>query len=313
MKNCICLLGILWAQWAWSQNPTKQVLPVKDSLVQFNFNSLNIGQRTITLWLPAATNANEKLAVVYMHDGQMLFDSTNTWNKQEWKVDETLNALFKDSNLTRCMVVGIWNNGSLRHYEYSPQQAIEKYLSATEQAQLMQQLHESKKTSNENKQQLLGDDYLKFIVEELKPYIDQHYHTYPDAAHTSIMGSSMGGLISFYGLCQYPQIFGNALCLSTHWPGLYVLKNNLFQKAILSYAKANIPRLPASAKFYFDRGTTTLDSLYEFGQGQIDQLLQKHLQAQQYQSLVFEGANHTEKAWAARLAIPFQFALKKKN
>lgn len=313
MKNCIWLLSILWAHWAWSQNPTKQALPVKDSLVQFNFNSQNIGQRTITLWLPAAGKTNEPLSVVYMHDGQMLFDSSNTWNKQEWKVDETLQALSNDSNFNRCMVVGIWNNGPLRHYEYSPQQAIEKYLTTAEQAQLMQQLHASKQTSQGNSQQLLGDAYLKFIVEELKPYIDQHYNTHPNAAHTSIMGSSMGGLISFYGLCQYPQIFGTALCLSTHWPGLYALNNNLFQKAILDYAKTNIPTLPSSAKLYFDRGTTTLDSLYQVGQDQIDQLLQKHLQTQQYQSLVFEGANHTEKAWAARLAIPFQFALKKKN
>jgi len=315
MKIWCFILSICFCQLTVAQNKLVQQLPLQDSIIQLQFKSKLLGDRNISIWLPASKKGaeNEKLSVVYMHDGQMLFDSSQTWNKQEWKVDETLQQLFLDSNYKRCMVVGIWNNGPLRHYEYSPENAIQEFLNPQERAQLMAQYLQNKKTDATDKQSLLGNLYLQFLVQELKPYIDQHYPTLADANNTAIMGSSMGGIISFYGICEYPSIFGTAICLSTHWPGFYALDHAFFQQAILAYANNKIPKLPKSSRLYFDRGTTTLDSLYEFGQNQINQILQKHLRPKQFETLVFKGANHTEKSWADRLAIPFKFALKKEE
>ena len=95
----------------------------------------------------------------------------------------------------------------------------------------------------------------------LKPYVDTHYRTLPDQPHTCVMGSSMGALISLYALSEYPQVFGGAGCLSTHWPAG---GQRLVKAMGAALPKANQHRL------YFDFGTTTLDELYEGYQQAMD-------------------------------------------
>jgi predicted alpha/beta superfamily hydrolase len=148
------------------------------------FRSAYVDARNVDIWLPKTYDGKRKHAVVYMHDGQMLFDSTNTWNKSEWRVDETLGSLMADKKINNCIVVGIWNNGEKRHEEYLPQEAVEDLPE-----------HERKKLMLTDTTMPASDNYLKFIVHELKPYVDSAYNTYPDVKHTVIAGSSMGGLI----------------------------------------------------------------------------------------------------------------------
>ena len=111
----------------------------------------------------------------------------------------------------------------------------------------------------------LSDNYLKFIVEELKPYIDSTFSTYSDPSNTIIMGSGMGGLISVYAFCKYPDVFGGAGCLSTHWPiiGSGLLYNKKISDntalAFREYLCSNLPRTPRG-KIYFDYGSETPDS-----------------------------------------------------
>ena len=95
---------------------------------------------------------------------------------------------------------------------------------------------------------ICSDHYLRFIVEELKPYVDAHYRTLPDQHNTFIMGSSMGGLISLYAMCEYPHVFGGAGCVSTHFP--------IGRGIALKYMQDNLPD-PKTHKFYFDYGTRT--------------------------------------------------------
>lgn len=141
-------------------------------------------QRKRRVWLylpPNYKTANTSFPVIYMHDGQNLFD-TNTSYSGEWSVDETLNKLYKDDNAS-FIVVGIDNGTDKRLDEYSP-------------------------WKNKSYGGGEGDAYLEFIVNTLKPYIDSHYKTQTTKESTAIIGSSMGGLISHYAALKYPDVFG---------------------------------------------------------------------------------------------------------
>jgi enterochelin esterase-like enzyme len=117
----------------------------------------------------------------------------------------------------------------------------------------------------------------------------------------------MGGLISMYAICEYPDVFGGAACLSTHWPGIFQVANNPIPNAFNRYLKMKLPD-PKNHKLYFDYGTATLDALYEPLQNEVDQIMQqKGYDAQHWTTQKFEGENHSEMAWQKRLHIPFQF------
>src|ERR1700744_5224640 len=162
-----------------------------------NFPSKYIDKRNVDIWLPAGYSRDKKYAVLYMHDGQMLFDSTTTWNHQEWGVDETICRLLAENKIKDCIVVGIWNTAK-RFPEYFPQKAFYA-MSQTDQQKILA-------VGRDKGTPLLGDGpvsdgYLKFLVRELKPYIDKHYSTAPGKSTTFVAGSSMGGLISLYAIC----------------------------------------------------------------------------------------------------------------
>jgi hypothetical protein len=157
-----------------------------------------------------------------------------------------------------------------------------------------------------------SDNYLKFIVSELKPFVDSNYSTNKIAKYTFIAGSSMGGLISIYALCEYPKVFGGAACLSTHWPGIFNA-DNPFPKAMQTYLKANLP-VAKNHKIYFDYGTETLDAMYEPFQLQVDSIMNSKgysFNNNDWKTQKFEGENHSEIAWRKRLYIPILFLFKK--
>lgn len=139
-------------------------------------------KRRVWLYLPPGyEKSKESYPVVYMHDGQNLFDTTTSFSG-EWGVDETLNKLFEEKNL-KLIVVGIDNGGEKRLDEYSPW--VHKEYGGGE-----------------------GDAYLEFLVNTLKPYVDKNYRTLSGKTNTAIIGSSMGGLISHYAGLKYPHVFG---------------------------------------------------------------------------------------------------------
>lgn len=266
-----------------------------------DFPSIYIDARNVDVWLPDGYNENKKYAVLYMHDGQMLFDVNITWNGQEWKVDETVSRLLDDEMIKDCIVVGIWNNGDYRRSEYLPQKALE-YMPD----------HLAEKII---KERLMGkprsDNYLKYLVNELKPYIDHTYSTYTDSGNTYIMGSSMGGLISLYAICEYPEIFGAAACMSTHWYGEPVDQSVGVPVAYVSYLQRKLPDPPHN-RIYFDYGSETLDQYYKPYQMLVDVLMEERgYDSTFWMTKEFIGAAHTEDAWAERLINPLIFLLGK--
>jgi enterochelin esterase-like enzyme len=273
-----------------------------------NFSSKFVDSRNIDVWLPDGYDMKNKYAVLYMHDGQMLFDSTTNWNHQEWGIDETLGKLSKEKKIRDCIVVGIWNTPK-RHVEYFPQKAL-NYLSDSEKTDLLNI------TMGENIIRLMeggpiSDNYLKFIVTELKPFIDSTFSTFKDQPNTFISGSSMGGLISMYAICEYPEVFGGAACLSTHWPGTFTVENNPVPTAFLKYLQDHLP-LPANHRIYFDYGSETLDALYKPFQLKADEIMkEKGYTSKNWITLEFPGENHSEKAWNKRFGIPALFLLEK--
>lgn len=273
-----------------------------------NFKSKYIVSRNVDIWLPQNYSPNEKYAVLYMQDGQMLFDSNLTWNHQSWDVDKIATRLIETNKTRKFIVVGIWNGGVNRHAEYFPEKVFHQLLPSDKDT-VHVQLKKAKRTVDDFKP--VSNNYLKFIIKELKPFIDKKYSVYKDKENTFIAGSSMGGLISLYAICEYPKIFGGAACLSTHWTGIFRLHNNPIPHSMLTYLCHNLPSVKSKNKFYFDCGDKTLDSLYPSVQLKVDSIMRNKQYSSQYWKTVYiPGANHSEKAWNSRLHIPLEFLLK---
>lgn len=272
-----------------------------------NFPSKLVSARNVDVWLPRGYDASKEYAVLYMQDGQSLFDSSTVWNHQEWGVDETLQRLMDQQKIRDCIVVGIWNSGITRHNDYLPQKAFES-LSPAEKDTI---LHAKRQGGQAvfTQYDIRSDAYLKFIVTELKPFIDSSFSTRRERAATFIAGSSMGGLISIYAICEYPNVFGGAACLSTHWPGIFRNYDNPFPAAMLHYLAGNLPN-PRRHTIYFDHGTETLDSMYQPYQQEADALMKKRgFNKKRWMTREYKGADHSERSWNSRLEIPTVFLM----
>lgn len=273
------------------------------------FPSRFISSRNVDVWLPEGYSTSKKYNVLYMHDGQMLFDAATTWNKQAWDMDDVVTDLLKSNKINELIVVGIWNGGESRHADYFPQKSFELLSDAERET-----IYAAGRTSGAgifNNYKIRSDDYLRFLVQELKPFIDSAYATFKDREHTFIAGSSMGGLISLYAICEYPDVFGGAACLSTHWPGIFSMENNPVPAAFFKYMEKSLPD-PGTHKIYFDYGDATLDALYPPLQQQADERMKKRgYSTKNWLTKYFPGENHSEIAWNKRLHIPLTFLLGK--
>lgn len=271
-----------------------------------DFPSNYIPPRKVDIWLPEHYSDSLEYAVVYMHDGQMLFDSRITWNDQEWKVDEVSMQLMNDSITRNFIVVAPYNINELRHSEYFPQKPFES-LAAT----VKDSLFKEAKENNFKFDSVTSDRYLSFIVKELKPYIDANYSVLTDQKNTFVMGSSMGGLISMYAICEYPNVFGGSASLSTHWPGGNPNESDLLADTFFEYMKSNLPS-SKDHSIYFDYGTETMDKFYPKYAQRVNQIL-KHKGYDQSNSrnLEFKGADHTEISWQKRLHVPLTFLMQR--
>jgi enterochelin esterase-like enzyme len=263
--------------------------------------------RRVVVWLPSRYRADgPKYAVLYMHDGQNLFDTKTAGYGMEWQIDETLDRLIQEKKVRPTIVVGIWSTPK-RLQEYVPSKAFNGL--PPEYRQKVRALYGGDP---------LSDGYLKFLVRELKPTIDRRFNVKTDAADTVIMGSSMGALISLYAIDEYPKVFGAAGMMSTHWP-LVITPDNKpisdeeYEIVSSAFERYLAPALPAPAthKLYFDHGSETLDANYARYQDRVDVVVARrgYRQWDSTLSLSFPGQKHNEISWASRVAVPLQFLL----
>lgn len=260
---------------------------VTGTVQRIRLSSALVAPRDIEVWLPENYDAEpeRRYKVLYMHDGQNVFDpSQSKYSKWDWGVDEALTHLEIDA-----IVVAVHSVDATRNADYFPQKAI---------------------TESENSLRHFGDDtgelnadnYLRFLTEIVKPYIDATYRTRTEPEHTSIMGSSMGGLISLYAISEYPKVFGAAGMVSPHFP--------LSDGALIDYFAQRLPDA-ATHRLYFDYGTQTLDHNYEAYQTRMDKVVQAagYQRGQNWTTRKYEGHDHSERAWRNRVHVPLQFLL----
>jgi len=142
----------------------------------------------------------------------------------------------------------------------------------------------------------------------LIPWMERYFRIKPDPSLTFIGGSSMGGLISLYAMCQYPEYFGGAMCLSTHWIGNFEQEEDeCITESMVYYIRNNLPD-PDHHTIYMDCGSATLDALYIDTQALINEAVcDRGYDDHNWVSLVFEGAEHHERDWASRLETPLEW------
>lgn len=263
--------------------------------------------RRVQIWLPSSYKSNgPKHAVLYMHDGQNLFDKATAGYGMEWQVDETLDRLIREKKVRLTIVVGI-SNTPKRLRDYVPSKAFAHL--PPEYLDRVRGLYGGDP---------LSEGYLRFIVDELKPRIDRDYRVHADRANTMIMGSSMGALISLYAINEYPKVFGGAGMVSTHWP-LFLpaegksLSEGEYEAVSSAFDRYLTPALasPSTHRLYFDHGTETLDSNYARYQARIDRVVaaKGYRRDVNWVSRNFPGQAHNEISWASRLEIPLRFLL----
>ena len=226
--------------------------------------------RKIWVYLPEGYETSEKkYPVIYMHDAQNLFDATTSY-AGEWKVDEILDSLKQPE----VIVVGIEHGNEKRIAELTPFPHV-KYGGGE------------------------GDKYLDFIVETLKPHIDVVYPTLSDTENTTIMGSSLGGLISFYGAVKYPETFGKVGVFS---PSFW------FSDEIYKFIQKQ--ELNETTKFYFMAGTAESEEMVSDLEKMVVLLQKKGLSEENFQVKIVEAGQHNEAAWSRAFPEAFNWLFK---
>jgi predicted alpha/beta superfamily hydrolase len=232
-------------------------------------------QRDIIVYVPPGYDeqSSRRFPVLYLHDGQNLFDGATAFNGQDWHVGQTADYAISAGLVEPLIIVGIYNTGKRRILEYTP-----------------------------TKVPRLGggraDRYAKFLIEEIKPFVDRDYRTQPDAGRTGIGGSSLGGLVSIYVGLKFSHVFGKIAALS---PSVW------WNHRIIHRFAAAAPIEPRP-RIWLDIGTREGPRIVEDVEKFRDVLLAKGWQNDRdlhYERV--EGAEHNEAAWAARVGPFLQF------
>lgn len=264
---------ISWEEIGTKRNTASQNVKVLSD--NFKIPQLNT-TRKIWIYLPPDYESSEKkYPVIYMHDAQNLFDDSTSFSG-EWKVDETLNDLFKTQKPS-AIVVGIENGGGERLNEYSP-------------------------WKNEKHGGGKGDEYADFLAETLKPYIDKNYRTLVQAKNTALIGSSMGGLISFYTGLKYPEKFGK---LGIFSPSLW------FEfKELNNFIQQNSRKIKKT-KFYFLGGKQESENMVSDIQKIIPVLMQKKVPKDHIKAQFDADGTHSEAYWSREFGAAYLWLFEK--
>jgi enterochelin esterase-like enzyme len=256
----------------------------------------------IDIWVPDCYNPEEKYPVLYLHDGQNLYDAKSSWNKQAWEIDQVGGKLIEEGKIKPFIAVGIHSIDATRVCDLMPEKVLTEYFD-----------HEKYTTTGFEgycSKEIRGDEYVDLIVNTIKPMIDSTFSTLPDKDNTAIMGSSMGGLASFYAMCERPDIFGTAICVSTH---MSVAGETCWAEAVFAYLRAKLPT-DGEHKIYFDCGDKTSDYYYVPFFDELVSIPQEKGYTVENGKLsygFYPGTAHDEASWCKRVDVPLTFLYKK--
>ena len=253
------------------------------------FYSAQVMPRNVDIWLPRQyhTGAQQRFPVIYMHDGQNLFEHENADLGIAWDIDRVAQRMMDKKQIKPAIIVAIWSSPK-REQEYFPGCVTFS-------------------NSDETPAACVGGDYLRFIVNELKPYVDKHYRTHTDQQNTFIAGSSLGALVSLYAMTEYPDVFGGAAGVSMQWPMLSNSDDTASVDAWVNYLGQKLPA-KGQHRFYFDVATPTrdIDALY---QTRMETILQEqgYIQGRDWKSRKVPGAVYNQNPWNLRADSMLEF------
>lgn len=244
--------------------------------------------RHVEIWLPPGydVDTTARYPVLYMADGQNLFDPRIASTGTDWGVDEAVVRLVQRGVIPPIIVVGVWNSEA-RFTEYSPWHG--------------------------------APAYARFLIEELMPRVNREFRTRTGPANTAAMGSSMGGLLSFYLVTRHPEAFGACGCESTHFPLSEAVVARMIPGVPVSATPDTVPyvvrdierglRAPRGARYRFDYGSLGLDSSYGPTHATVRAWLLRQglVEGRDFVIRRYEGATHNEASWRARLDDPLTF------
>ena len=257
----------------WTNGPTRINHGQITGTVKYHKNLEGEGvlPRDIIVWLPPSynENMNKRYPVLYMHDGQNIIDPATSSFGYDWRVDEIADSLIAKNEIPEIIIVGM-NNTVHRAQEYGPGPK--------------------------------GADYMKFVVNEVKPLIDNNYRTKTGSEHTYVGGSSMGGIISFRMVWEYPEIFSKAICMSPAF--------KIRQYDYLSHVEKSDP--PKNVFFYIDNGGIGLELELQSGIDDMMEALENKGLREDYEYVWFldQNAQHNEQAWSKRMPEALKILLK---
>jgi enterochelin esterase-like enzyme len=312
-NRLVLLLAALWLGQPVLAQPAEQVNVAAGRIVTVpDFPSKQIDPLTVWVWLPAAydRDATQSFPVIYMHDGQNLFDAKRAGYGQEWQMDEAISRMAAAGQLRAHIVVGI-ASPKARFAALFPEKLMAQLTPAV-QARVQAMLNNPDMGSS---RALQGDAYLKFLTRELKPWVDGRFRTLGGRADTSVMGASMGGLMSLYAMGEYPDVFGQAAAVSMHLP---LADPNIPEGERAAAAQAVADAFgtwlaatkldPKTHRFYRDHGTATLDQFYPPYAAAFDAMMaSRGWRWPNFEARSFTGTAHNETAWAERVDIPLLF------
>ena len=244
-------------------------------------------RRNVVVWLPPGyeDNPDKRYRVIYMTDGENLFDPRIASWGVDWGIDEAMMRGAGAGAFEPAIVVGAWSSMQ-RGLEYSPWHR--------------------------------GPDYARFLIEELMPRVNAEFRTLRGPANTFAMGSSMGGLMSYHLVKEHPDVFGACGCVSSHFalsPQNYA---NMFaageEADSTPYIVSDINNgasLPDGVRFFFDYGTESLDSTYHEDHKPVRTWFRKNrrVQGKDFRMQKYDGADHSERAWRARVLDQLEWLL----
>lgn len=311
MKALLALFALLFAGPLTAAAPGRMTPEVSAGRVISwpELDSGAAGPLTVWIWLPPGydAKASERFPVLYMHDGQNLFDRKLTAYDQEWQMDEAISRLHRQGDLRRWIIVGVQSPKS-RYRALFP----EKFLALLSPSMRKRVVDLD---IGEPKGEFAGDAYARFLALTVKPRVDREFRTLAGPGDTAVMGSSMGGLMAFYVMAEYPNLFGQAAAVSMHAALASASEEGVdHERAALDAADvfrrylASSAMKPGANRLYIDHGTGTNDGSYgPYSAALVKVFNENGWGVPNFVFRTFAGAEHNETAWAQRVDIPLAF------